>query len=248
MTNKCPTCGFSLKDAATRCPQCGRVFGEGNRCPHCYAVAAVRPSDDGFVCAACGKPRPLTPQTTLAPGLMSHMRQRLLRAFGMLAITLAIVSAAGSTMVLGTGVAGILTAIVVAAIGALVGGRMLSLASASDRVLAEHARAAKLDQAKRLLLAKSATSEELAQRLGTSEAEAEALATELAANDRTGIDAHVDEREGVLRYGRRDALPALRVEPPDEGDAEDDAAEQDASDEEAESEQASRELERRERR
>ncbi|MCZ7683272.1 MAG: hypothetical protein M5U28_32530 [Sandaracinaceae bacterium] len=54
---RCPTCGTSVPEGAPRCPGCGRVFGEANRCPHCHAVAAVIPRGGITVCAACGKPR-----------------------------------------------------------------------------------------------------------------------------------------------------------------------------------------------
>src|SRR5512146_112197 len=62
---KCPTCRTEIPEGAVRCPGCGRVFGEDNRCPHCNAIAAVRPVGGGFVCLACGKPRDRLPQTTV---------------------------------------------------------------------------------------------------------------------------------------------------------------------------------------
>ncbi len=218
--SRCPTCSFALPEGASRCPQCGRVFGEGNRCPHCHAIAAVRPSEDGYACAACGKPRPLTPETTLAPDLASRMRQRLERALGVASITLAVLLAAGTTMILGTSVTPLVVATLVAALGVGLAARLFASASARDRALAEHVRTARREQAKRLLLTSASTAEELAQRLGTSEAEAERLATELASNPRSNVDAFVDEEIGVVRYGRRDRLPAVRVAAPDEEDRE----------------------------
>src|SRR5688500_7024087 len=63
--DKCPTCSTKIPEGALRCPGCGRVFGEDNRCPHCNAIAAVKPRGDGFVCVACGKPREHLPMTTV---------------------------------------------------------------------------------------------------------------------------------------------------------------------------------------
>lgn len=41
------------------------MFGEANRCPHCNAIAAVRPSGDGVVCVACSKPREMKKGTVV---------------------------------------------------------------------------------------------------------------------------------------------------------------------------------------
>ena len=65
MSESCPTCGTALPAGAQRCPGCGRVFGEDNRCPHCHAIAAVRAVGDGYVCTACSKPRERKPLTTV---------------------------------------------------------------------------------------------------------------------------------------------------------------------------------------
>ncbi len=62
---RCSTCGTELAPGATRCPGCGKVFGEANRCHHCNAIAAVTPSGKGYVCLACGAPRQLSPGTTV---------------------------------------------------------------------------------------------------------------------------------------------------------------------------------------
>lgn len=61
----CSVCGTAIPAGATRCPGCGAVFGEANRCPHCHAIAAVRPTKDGLVCMACGKPRSGGPGVTV---------------------------------------------------------------------------------------------------------------------------------------------------------------------------------------
>lgn len=61
----CSTCGTEVPEGASRCPGCGSVFGEANRCPHCHAIAAVRASKAGYVCMACNKPRQVLPGTTI---------------------------------------------------------------------------------------------------------------------------------------------------------------------------------------
>lgn len=63
--SSCSVCGTAIPAGATRCPGCGAVFGEANRCPHCHAIAAARPSKDGLVCMACGKPRSGGPGVTV---------------------------------------------------------------------------------------------------------------------------------------------------------------------------------------
>ncbi|NOY93050.1 MAG: hypothetical protein GXP55_17840 [Deltaproteobacteria bacterium] len=62
---RCSTCSTELTPGATRCPGCGKVFGEANRCHRCNAIAAVTPSGKGYVCLACGAPRQLAPGTTV---------------------------------------------------------------------------------------------------------------------------------------------------------------------------------------
>lgn len=63
----CTACHTPIPAGATRCIQCGRVYGDDNRCPTCHAFAAVRQVGDSFVCAACGAPRLAAPGTFLEP-------------------------------------------------------------------------------------------------------------------------------------------------------------------------------------
>jgi hypothetical protein len=59
-------CDTPIPDGRERCPGCGKVFGEGNRCPSCHAIAAVRETRRGhYECAACGAPRRRNPGTPL---------------------------------------------------------------------------------------------------------------------------------------------------------------------------------------
>lgn len=229
----CPTCRFLVPEAAERCPQCGRVFGEANRCPHCHAVAAVRPTSRGYVCAACGKPRALLPGTTLAGAAISARatvppRRRGLRVAGGLLLALSVVGAAMSTAVLGTSAAGLVVAAAFAAVGALAGFRLLRRASMLDREVDEARVASRMLAAKQLLLERGPfTVRELAEKLGTTDAEADAIASRLAADDTTGVTAEVDESVGLLRFGKRRELAArARVLDPDASEALPDETEQ----------------------
>lgn len=233
---RCPTCDTLVPPGKERCPQCGRVFGEANRCPHCHAIAAARPSGRGFVCVACGKPRTLEPGTTLAGGTpdaqgRSRPRQLGLRALGGLLLSVSVIGAALSTALLGTGLIGIATAALVATLGIFGAIRVLRHASSLEEQLDQHAEASRAELAKQVLLERSSTVPELAATLGTSEREADALATRLAADDASGISAEVDEAEGVLRFGpRRASVAPVRVEDPDDGAV---GADQDEGDGEA---------------
>lgn len=70
--DNCPTCRTAIPPGALKCPGCGRVFGEDNRCPYCSAVTAVEPARGrpGYVCLACGKPREVKPGTVVLGGVL----------------------------------------------------------------------------------------------------------------------------------------------------------------------------------
>lgn len=243
MTTRCPTCSFAVPDGAPRCPQCGRVFGEVNRCPHCHAVASVRPSGDGFVCTACGKPRKLEPGTTVIgtdATSLTTPRRRGLRVLGGLSMALAVLGAATATTLLGTGAVGLAAAAAVAIVCASIGVRLLRRANAHERVIDEHLTRSREEQARQILVERSSTIPELAKELGTSEAEADAIATKLAAGEVDGIRAELDEKEGVLRFGRTSAA-AVRVADPDASRSDDDEASDDASSDEARAREKERE-------
>ncbi len=66
----CTVCSSAIPPGAPRCIACGAVWGEDNRCPHCFALAAVQATADGrHACLACGRPRQLKPGTTIVGGL-----------------------------------------------------------------------------------------------------------------------------------------------------------------------------------
>lgn len=61
----CSSCGTTIPPGFERCPGCGRVYGDANRCRSCNAYAAVRAVGTGYVCAACGAPRERLPGTVV---------------------------------------------------------------------------------------------------------------------------------------------------------------------------------------
>lgn len=63
--SSCSSCGTAIPPGYQRCPGCGRVYGDANRCRSCNAFAAVRPTAGGYVCAACGAPRERLPGTVV---------------------------------------------------------------------------------------------------------------------------------------------------------------------------------------
>lgn len=97
-----------------------------------------------------------------------------------------------------------------------------------DREVDEARVASRMLAAKQLLLERGPfTVRELAEKLGTTDAEADAIASRLAADDTTGVTAEVDESVGLLRFGKRRELAArARVLDPDASEALPDETEQ----------------------
>lgn len=227
---KCPTCRTEIPEGAVRCPGCGRVFGEDNRCPHCHAIAAVRAVGGGYVCLACGKPRDRLPQTTvqgepdarmsaapLAP--IGTPRTGALGALGA-ATWLAGVLAAGAVLAIaGTGGLGLALAIAAAAAGTVVGGGLVLTARARSR-RAEAASQRALDQRVLALAAKrngDLTAASVASAFRIPVAVADAALTRLS--DGNKITAEVDENVGELHFVFHDLVPQppkTRVEIPEE--------------------------------
>jgi hypothetical protein len=235
LPERCPTCGTQVPPGAARCPGCGRVFGEDNRCPHCHAIAAVRPDGDGYVCVACGKPRTRKPLTTVLgeePGRASlvprpvSMRGRALRTAGTASVAAAIAGAALATVVLGTGVVGIATAAAVGAVFVLLGLRFFRRASGVDeeaRALDQKTAAAKVHGAA-ARLGGDVTAAQVAEQLGVSVEEADRALTAMA--DGTKVTVEVDTDTGTVHYVFAEILaakPKVRVAP-SEPEAEEAAA------------------------
>lgn len=245
---KCPTCSTAIPEGAVRCPGCGRVFGEDNRCPHCHAIAAVRAVGGGYACLACGKPRERLPSTTVQgePDARSSVvplapvgtpRTGALGGVGAAAAVAGLLLAGASLGVLGTTGLGL----VVALAGALValGGLGLARAGRSRQARLEAQRRKAIEARILALAAKrqgDLTVKDVAGALRIPEALADDVLTRMS--DGTTITAEVDESVGVLHFRFVDLVPALpktRVEVPAEvpADAAPQGTERDATEEEA---------------
>ncbi|MEZ4340347.1 MAG: zinc ribbon domain-containing protein [Sandaracinaceae bacterium] len=240
----CPTCGIEVPEGAVRCPGCGRVFGEENRCPHCHAIAAVIERRGKTVCAACGKPRVGsvtlggdTPRGATIPvsaagqragttAMLARARGRAQRGFGIASLTAGIVAAAIVAALLPGG-AGIAMALLMGVVGVGVGAfairagaRNMESARKLDRE-AHHAEVMKLAAASGGVLTAAA----LAEKLRLPEEEADAILTSLV-GDGSRVDVEVDD-EGVVEYVFH-ALrkrPRVRVEVEDASEALEEEAE-----------------------
>jgi hypothetical protein len=241
LPERCPTCGTGIPAGASRCPGCGRVFGEDNRCPHCHAIAAVRSDGAGaYVCVACGKPRVRKPDTTLLgedhgrPSLLPRpvsAAGRAMRAVGTLSIGSGVLGAALATAALGTGVAGLAVAAAVGAVSVLLGLALFRRASGSDRAARardEESAAARV-RAAASRLGGDVTAAQLAEQLGVPVEEADRALTAMA--DGTHVTVEVDTETGAVHYvfpAIVAARPKVRVEPVAPDAAEPEPAEQPA--------------------
>jgi hypothetical protein len=217
---KCPTCSTAIPEGAVRCPGCGRVFGEDNRCPHCHAIAAVRPSGGDYLCLACSKPRERLPLTVvLGEGderlsVPSKGRSSIvpgapggppapgggLRALGVLGITGGVLGAALATALLGTGALGLVIALAVGMTGVVAGAAALRTASRLRDEAQDRARRA--IELRVLTLAEQRggdlTATDVAKALRITPTEADAALTRMS--DGTRITAEIDESAGVLHF------------------------------------------------
>lgn len=213
---RCPTCSTAVPEGASRCPGCGRVFGEANRCPQCNAVAAVIARGGVTVCAACGKPR--AGATVLGGGsaqsmmpasvagrdasttaMLSRGRGRAQRGFGVLALAGGVLMAALAAGVLPGAfgmVVAVLSALIGVGLGALsirAGARNMERAEAESR-RAREAAIFELAAKREGLL----TAREVADAFHVSEEDADATLTR-AIGDGSRVTLDVDD-EGVVRY------------------------------------------------
>lgn len=246
----CPTCGTAVPAGATRCPGCGRVFGEANRCPHCNAIAAVRRKGAGYVCVACGGERELGPGTTVlgdeGPSRVEQLTvdgvdpasralARLVRFGGVLLVAAAAVAGAVAFAVPGAPVAVMMVAAAALGIG---GVTAMSQASRVESRARERRRRA---LERRVLGLAEAHGGELTATLAAKElhlglTEADAVLTAMADGARVAVEVDGD---GIVHYVFRElraAGPRVRV----------DASAADGDDIEAEAaERVERELQKR---
>ena len=77
---RCELCETRIPPGRARCPGCGKVYGEENRCPACHGITAVREVDRGrYVCAACSAPRTRGPRTPLDSDFAQELSRKSLR-------------------------------------------------------------------------------------------------------------------------------------------------------------------------
>ncbi len=234
--DKCPTCSTAIPEGAVRCPGCGRVFGDDNRCPHCNAIAAVRPVGAGFACLACGKPRDRLPQTTvlgepdartslvpLAPA--ADPRAGPLGGLGAFWAFAGLGIAAASLALLGASGVGLVVALAAAIVGVGGGAALIGAGRARTREL-ERQRNRALDQRILALAAKrhgDLTADDVATALRIPAKLADEALTRMS--DGTRITAEVDESVGALHFVFHDLVPAppkTRVQSESEGESESD--------------------------
>lgn len=234
---RCPTCNTAVPEGAKRCPGCGRVFGEANRCPHCHAIAAVRRVGDKTVCAACGKPRVGTvvlgsdadDGAAMVPAsregreasreaMMLRARGRTQRGFGIVSVAGGVLMAVAMAVLfsgalgLGLAAAAALIAVGLGALSVRAGARNMQKAVAEDARARELAVLELAEKEGGVL-----TATQVAQAFGMTAKEADAMLTEMV-GDGSRISVDVDE-EGVLTYVFRElrrSVPKVRVAPDDE--------------------------------
>lgn len=204
-----------------KCIACGAVWGEDNRCPHCHGLAAIRPTDDGFACLACGKPREKKPNTTVVgtgggfggtvPGgdrvVAARGASIGLRLFGIMSVAGGIAVAAAVVALAGTGFGALLAATAIGGlgvgIGALSAGSRASSHADDVGSSAREQSILKLAQKKGFEL----TVTDLVQELGYSAAQADAALSEMADGSRVSAEVTTD---GRVKYVFRE-LQALQV-------------------------------------
>lgn len=228
--SRCPACGASVPAGRPRCPQCGRVQGEENRCPHCHAVAAVMPAGAGFVCAACNGPREKLPGTvvferpalpvsrsSLAPKAASpgaqaagfdrnagdgaHAAATFLKAGGVVFFGAAAITLAAAVLVASLPGSAILG---VAALGFGFGGGLFLRGGRSQKRKGDDAKVAALETALLRVAEKHGavlTASDAARELGISVQDADRALTRMS--DGTRVSLEVDD-EGLIRYEFRE--------------------------------------------
>ena len=243
----CPTCSTDIPSSASKCPGCGRVFGEGNRCPHCHAIAAVRTHLGRTVCAACGKPRVGATDLAGQPSSVGSHSQRsreastdamLMRARGRAQRGAGVFSLAGGiaaavllaimvpgAMGLGLAAVGGALAVGLGAFSIRAGARSMGRARELTRD-AEHTAVRDLAREHRGVL----TAAQAADALGISEEAADDLLTSMI-GDGSEVDLEVDN-DGVVTYvfhRIQRAAPRVRVDESAGDERDDQGAEAEAA-------------------
>lgn len=216
---RCRACDAALPEGATTCANCGAVYGEENRCPHCRVIAGVDVRAGLGRCRVCGGPRiavadPSIPRSNREfPLLLQAQRAALgitVARFGGYA------TLAGAAF---TGSLALLVALLVHSVAAPVTlGLFAALLAVVGAVLSRRARKGREDQKKALDQAEVIVAADLvatrprlgapevAQLLGTTAEQAELLLAEVNVNGLLGSGMTDASRERI-------AIDSLGLEP-----------------------------------
>jgi hypothetical protein len=218
---RCSTCETAIPSGRTRCPGCGRVFGEDNRCVHCHAIAPARRSPVGLVCLACGGARDERPNSVIVASTHSRHGRAHLRLIALALRLGGIALVAGGVLgaaVLSTWLDGIRAFI----LGALLGGASVAAGAALLRTAfrlraeaSDEVRAAREQAVLELARAGdgTVTVTEVARHFGETFEASEKFLVSLVDENRVALDIQDD---GVLLYRFREvqshgAVPRLRI-------------------------------------
>jgi hypothetical protein len=202
---KCVACDTAIPAGRDRCPGCGKVYGEWNRCPSCHAIAALHEARRGFyVCAACSAPRTRQRGTPVDSQFADELSQRswLTRAGSWALWPLGIGFSSVAAIALGIGQIFESTVAYASAFGGVLGVLGVTTLYFARR-LGKRAQALRAQARQERVLghvmrARAAiTAGEAAQALHIRAVEADAALTELAKTGKLDLD--VDER-GTVRY------------------------------------------------
>ena len=219
----CAVCSTAIPPSVDRCIACGAVWGEDNRCPHCHGLAAIRPTDDGYACLACGKPREKKPKTTVVgsgggfggtvPGgdrvVAARGASIGLRLFGIVSVAGGIAAAAAIVALAGTGFGALLAATAIGGLGVGIGALSMRAGSRASSH-ADDVGASAREQAILKLAEKKGfelTVTDLVQELGYSAAQADAALSRMADGSRVSAEVTTD---GRVKYVFRE-LQSLQV-------------------------------------
>jgi hypothetical protein len=202
---KCVACDAAIPPGRDRCPACGKVYGEWNRCPSCHAIAAVHEARRGFyVCAACSAPRQRHRGTPVDAEFADELQRRSLftrvGSWSLWPVGLSLITSGALVLGVGSFFEG---AVAYAAAFAGVLGALGVSALFYARRLGQRARALAAQAREQRLLthvtrARAAiTAGEAAQALHLRPVDADAALTALAKSGKLDLD--VDER-GTVRY------------------------------------------------
>ncbi|MFZ5894439.1 MAG: hypothetical protein ACOY0T_25480 [Myxococcota bacterium] len=193
---RCRACDAALPPGSSTCENCGAVFGEANRCPHCRAIAGTDMRAGVARCRVCGGPRiALEDPTLVRSGRENALLQQAQRAsLGIVACRFgayAAFGAAGLTMLfaalMGLVIQGLPAPLIVTLFAGLLAGLGVFLNRRSTRAKKEQQLA--IDQARQLVLADvlkqrpGIETTELARLFGVPIEQAELLLAELNVSD-----------------------------------------------------------------